>query len=147
MNRRNLMKLTGTGVAALGALSIAGCAAATTDDAAQSPEWDKTFPPSDLVNVERVSFVNRLGIDLVGDLSVPTNLDRSTPSPAVIVGHPYGGVKEQTSGLYAQQMATRGFVALAFDNSYGARAADHRDPSPRRRPSSKTSAPRSTTSD
>lgn len=71
------------------------------------------------MNVERVSFVNRLGIDLVGDLYVPTNLDRSTPSPAVIVGHPYGGVKEQTSGLYAQQMATRGFVALAFDNSYG----------------------------
>src|SRR6266567_420366 len=87
--------------------------------AADSLAWDKTFPQSDKVNHEKVSFYNRLGINLVGDLYIPKSIDRSKKSPAIIVGHPFGGVKEQTSGLYAQQMAERGFVTLAFDNSYG----------------------------
>lgn len=85
---------------------------------AGSLAWDKTFPPSDKVTVEKVSFYNRLGINLVADLYVPKNLDRSKKSAAIIVGHPYGAVKEQSSGLYAQTMAERGFVALAFDASY-----------------------------
>src|SRR5256884_9167696 len=86
--------------------------------AADSLAWDKTFPQSDKVNHEKVSFYNRLGINLVGDLYIPKSIDRSKKSPAIIVGHPFGGVKEQTSGLYAQQMAERGFVTLAFDASY-----------------------------
>lgn len=86
--------------------------------AADTIAWDKTFPQSDKVNHEKVSFNNRLGIYLVGDLYTPKNIDRSKQSPAIIVGHPFGGVKEQTSGLYAQQMAERGFVTLAFDASY-----------------------------
>src|SRR6266699_2768418 len=86
--------------------------------AADSLAWDKTFPQSDKVNHEKVSFYNRLGINLVGDLYIPESIDRSKKSPAIIVGHPFGGVKEQTSGLYAQQMAERGFVTLAFDASY-----------------------------
>src|SRR6266480_3969772 len=86
--------------------------------AADSLAWDKTFPQSDKVNHEKVSFYNRLGINLVGDLYIPKSIDRSKKSPAIIVGHPFGGVKEQTSGLYAQQMAERGFITLAFDASY-----------------------------
>ena len=80
--------------------------------------WDKTFPKSDKVDHEKVSFYNRLGINLVGDLYIPKNIKRSKTLPAIIVGHPFGGVKEQTSGLYAQQMAERGFITLAFDASY-----------------------------
>jgi len=86
--------------------------------AADSLAWDKTFPPSDKVTVEKVSFYNRLGINLVGDMYLPKSIDRSKKSPAIIVGHPFGGVKEQSSGLYAQQMAERGFITLAFDASY-----------------------------
>ena len=86
--------------------------------AADSLAWDKTFPPSDKVTVEKVSFYNRLGINLVGDMYLPKSIDRSKKSPAIIVGHPFGGVKEQSSGLYAQKMAERGFISLAFDASY-----------------------------
>ncbi|MFC7686684.1 alpha/beta hydrolase [Ureibacillus sp. GCM10028918] len=81
-------------------------------------EWDKTFPQSDEVTHEKVSFANRLGIELVADMYIPNDVDSSTELPAIIVGHPFGGVKEQTSGLYAQEMAERGFVTIAFDASY-----------------------------
>jgi len=80
--------------------------------------WDKTFPRSPRVDHQKVSFYNRLGITLVADLYVPKNADLSRRHPAIVVGHPYGGVKEQTSGLYAQTMAERGFITLAFDASY-----------------------------
>jgi fermentation-respiration switch protein FrsA (DUF1100 family) len=80
--------------------------------------WDKTFPKSARVDHQKVSFFNRLGINLIGDLYTPTNREGPVRYPAIIVGHPYGGVKEQTSGLYAQTMAERGFVAIAFDASY-----------------------------
>jgi fermentation-respiration switch protein FrsA (DUF1100 family) len=87
---------------------------------------NKTFPPSEKVTVERIEFKNRLGILLVGDLYLPKNIDRSKKSSAVVVGHPYGGVKEQTSGLYAQTMAERGFVTLAFDASYNGESGGER---------------------
>jgi len=112
--RRLLLKLTGTGALIVGLLSMVG----GTGLAQGTLAWDKTFPRSTRVDHQKVSFVNRLGISLVGDLYVPKNLDRSLRYPAIIVGHPYGGVKEQTSGLYAQTMAERGFVTLAFDASY-----------------------------
>jgi fermentation-respiration switch protein FrsA (DUF1100 family) len=114
VQRRNLLKLAGTGIATAGVLSASGGMAFAQD----SPAWDKTFPRSSKVNHEKVSFYNRLGITLVADMYVPKKLDRSRRSRAIIVGHPFGGVKEQTSGLYAQQMAERGFVTLAFDASY-----------------------------
>lgn len=79
--------------------------------------WDKTFPKSDKVKVEKVSFKNRFGITLVGDLYTPKNLN-TEKLPAIAVSGPFGAVKEQSSGLYAQTMAERGFITLAFDPSY-----------------------------
>lgn len=76
-----------------------------------------TFPLSDQVTRQRVTFVNRYGIRLAGDLYLPKNHD-GKPLPALAVGGPFGAVKEQSSGLYANTMAARGFVALAFDPSY-----------------------------
>ena len=106
-------------LAGAGALVLAALSATASNASAQSTlAWDKTFPQSARVAHQKVTFLNRLGISLVGDLYVPKNVDRSRRHPAIIVGHPYGGVKEQTSGLYAQTMAERGFVTLAFDASY-----------------------------
>lgn len=79
-------------------------------------EWDKIFPRSDKVSHRKVSFKNRYGIALVGDLYVPK--EASGKLPAIAVGGPFGAVKEQSSGLYAQTLAERGFVTLAFDPSY-----------------------------
>ena len=80
--------------------------------------WDKIFPKSDKVTVERVSYRNRYGISVSADLYLPKKMDSSKKYPALAVGTPYGGVKEQGAGLYAQTMAERGFVAIAFDESY-----------------------------
>ncbi len=79
--------------------------------------WDKIFPKSDKVTHRKVSFKNRYGITLVGDLYLPKNR-ASGPLPAIAVSGPFGAVKEQSSGLYAQTLAERGFVTLAFDPSY-----------------------------
>ncbi len=78
--------------------------------------WDKTFPKSDKVNVEKVHFKNRYGIELTGDLYTPKNTKGKLP--AIAISGPFGAVKEQSSGLYAQTMAERGFITLAFDPSY-----------------------------
>lgn len=67
---------------------------------------------------QKVSFKNRYGILVAAELYLPKNIDKSQKYPAIIVGTPYGGVKEQGAGIYAQTMAERGFVALAFDESY-----------------------------
>lgn len=81
-----------------------------------TPEWDKTFALSDKVNHKKVSFTNRYGIRLVGDLYIPRN--HTGQLPAIAVCGPYGAVKEQASGLYAQTLAERGFITLAFDPSF-----------------------------
>ena len=81
-----------------------------------TPEWDKTFALSDKVNHKKVSFTNRYGIRLAGDLYVPKN--HAGKLPAIAVCGPYGAVKEQASGLYAQTLAERGFITLAFDPSF-----------------------------
>ncbi len=78
--------------------------------------WDKTFPQSDKVTHSKVTFPNRYGITLAADLYVPK--EASKPLPAIAVCGPFGAVKEQSSGLYAQQMAERGFITLAFDPSF-----------------------------
>lgn len=79
-------------------------------------EWDKTFPKSENVEHSKVTFVNRYGITLAADMYVPK--DAKTPLPAIAVCGPFGAVKEQCSGLYAQEMAERGFITLAFDPSF-----------------------------
>ena len=84
---------------------------------AKNNNWDKTFPKSDKVDVKKVSFKNRYGITLVGDLYTPKHKP-SEKMAAIAVAGPFGAVKEQSSGLYAQTMAERGFVTLAFDPSY-----------------------------
>jgi hypothetical protein len=80
--------------------------------------WDKTFKLSDKVVHEKVSYPNRYGITLSADMYVPKDMDKSKKYPALVVGTPYGGVKEQGAGIYAQTMAERGFVAIAFDESF-----------------------------
>ena len=106
-------------LARIGAVVAGLLAVVSSSASAQSTlAWDKTFPQSAQVAHQKVTFYNRLGINLVGDLYVPRNLNRSRRHAAIIVGHPYGAVKEQTSGLYAQTMAERGFITLAFDASY-----------------------------
>jgi hypothetical protein len=84
---------------------------------ARNPVWDKTFSKSDKVTVRKVSFKNRYGIRLVGDLYVPKN-KTTDKFAAIAVAGPFGAVKEQASGLYAQMLAERGFVTLAFDPSF-----------------------------
>lgn len=79
-------------------------------------EWDKTFPQSPSVNHRKVTFHNRYGITLAGDLYTPKNAAQKMP--AIAVCGPFGAVKEQSSGLYAQTMAERGFLTLAFDPSF-----------------------------
>ena len=78
--------------------------------------WDKTFEKSDKVDHCKVTFVNRYGITLAADMYVPKNAERKLP--AIAVSGPFGAVKEQCSGLYAQIMAERGFITIAFDPSF-----------------------------
>ena len=79
-------------------------------------EWDKTFPKSEKVNHRKVTFHNRFGITLVADLYEPKEYEGKLP--AIAVCGPFGAVKEQASGLYAQIMAERGYLSIAFDPSY-----------------------------
>ena len=79
-------------------------------------EWDKTFKLSDKVNHRKVTFQNRFGITLVADLYEPK--DATGKLPAIAVSGPFGAVKEQCSGLYAMNMAERGFLSIAFDPSF-----------------------------
>lgn len=79
-------------------------------------EWDKTFPQSEKVDHKKVTFVNRYGITLAADLYKPKNA--SGKYPAIAVSGPFGAVKEQCSGLYAQTMAERGYLTIVFDPSF-----------------------------
>lgn len=87
-----------------------------TENLALVKEWDKTFPLSEKVDHSKVTFVNRYGITLAADLYRPKNV--SGPLPAIAVCGPFGAVKEQSSGLYAQELAEKGFLTIAFDPSF-----------------------------
>lgn len=111
--------------AAVSLMMFAGCAGKTENKNENGNDmgtldlttlWDKTFPESDKVNHSKVTFRNRYGITLAADLYIPE--DATGRMPAIAVSGPFGAVKEQASGLYAQQLAERGFITLAFDPSY-----------------------------
>ncbi len=113
-DRRKLLKMAGVaGVAALGV----GGASRSASALELGSEWDKTFPKSDAVDHEKVTFTNRYGVPLAGDLYTPKGRS-GEKLPAIAVAGPFGAVKEQSAGLYAQEMAERGFLTMAFDPSY-----------------------------
>ncbi len=85
---------------------------------AESTGWDKTFAQSSNVIHQKVYYPNRYGITIAADLYLPKTIDMSKKYSAILVGTPYGGVKEQGAGIYAQTMAEKGFVAMAFDESF-----------------------------
>ena len=87
-----------------------------TENLNLTQEWDKTFPKSDRVDHRKVTFVNHFGISLAADMYVPKNAEGKLP--AIAVSGPFGACKEQASGLYAQEMAERGFLTVAFDPSF-----------------------------
>lgn len=89
---------------------------APTEQLMLTEEWDKVFPNSENVDHKKVTFVNRYGITLAADMYTPKGA--SGRLPAIAVSGPFGAVKEQSSGLYAQQLAERGFLAIAFDPSF-----------------------------
>ncbi len=112
MDRRRLVTLAGAGAIAIAAPTLPTSAKAQT----MPSTWDKTFPKSDRVDHRKVSFTNRFGITLAGDLYAPKRA--SGGLAALAISGPFGAVKEQSSGLHAQTMAERGFVTLAFDPSF-----------------------------
>lgn len=87
-----------------------------TEELKLTQEWDKVFPKSDKVDHKKVTFANHFGIILAADMYTPKNADGKLP--AIAVSGPFGAVKEQSSGLYAQEMAERGFLTIAFDPSF-----------------------------
>lgn len=115
LNRRGLMKLTGVGLA-IAATGSGGRDAEAQTQAATST-WDKVFSRSERIDHRKVTFKNRYGLTLSGDLYLPKARGDGRLA-AIAVGGPFGAVKEQSSGLYAQTMAERGFATLAFDGSF-----------------------------
>jgi fermentation-respiration switch protein FrsA (DUF1100 family) len=97
-------------------VALAATISSELTQAADQAAWDKTFPKSGKVEHRKVTFTNRYGITLSADLYQPKS--RNGKLAAIVVSGPFGAVKEQSSGLYAQTMAERGFVTVAFDPSY-----------------------------
>ena len=123
--RRDFLKTAGTGMAALGVLCGAGSSAFAADnkpvpDLSNGPE---NFYKSEKVVLQKVSFDNQYKMKVVGNLFTPKDLNRNARHPAIIVGHPMGAVKEQSSNLYAQKLAEQGFVTLAIDQSFWGESA------------------------
>lgn len=116
VGRRNMMKMTGATVVAVGVGALTSGSASAQAQLALSNEWDKTFAKSDKVDHKKVTFKNRYGITLAADLYQPKNANGKLAG--LVLSGPFGAVKEQSSGLYAQTMAERGFVTLAFDPSF-----------------------------
>jgi uncharacterized protein len=99
-------------------LTTTGILSSTPAIAADMSNGAANFYKSDKVTVIKVRFKNQYNMKIVGNLFFPKGMDQRNKSPAIIVGHPMGAVKEQSSNLYAQKLAEQGFVALAIDNSF-----------------------------
>ena len=89
---------------------------ATAEELVLTAEWDKVFPKSDKVDHRKVTFVNRYGITLAADMYTPKNVEGKLP--AIAVSGPFGAVKEESSGKYAQKLAEQGYLTIAFDPSF-----------------------------
>jgi fermentation-respiration switch protein FrsA (DUF1100 family) len=112
IGRRDLLKLTGAGVAALGMTSVLNVPFSKAQDMSNGAA---NFYTSDKVTLQKVTFKTQYQMNVAGNLFTPKNLDRNTANPAMVVGHPMGAVKEQSANLYATKMAERGFVAMSID--------------------------------
>lgn len=115
----NIKTIIATGLLAISATAIAQTSKTTEASMEKlelTQEWDKTFPQSDKVTHSKVTFRNRYGITLVADMYMPMNTQGKFA--AIAVSGPFGAVKEQSSGLYAQTLAERGFLTIAFDPSF-----------------------------
>eukprot|EP01037_Dinobryon_pediforme_P017079 gene17079-17267_t len=119
-DRRGFLIRAGFGAAAIGGLSSASSSAMTAgpQPAPGKVSGADNFYRSDKVTVRKVTFKNQYRMAVAGNLFVPKSLDRSKKSPAILVGHPMGAVKEQSANLYATKMAEQGFVALSLDLSF-----------------------------
>jgi fermentation-respiration switch protein FrsA (DUF1100 family) len=129
--RRDFLKMTGKGVAALGVLSVTGGSAVFAADAQAAADMSNganNFYTSDRVTVQKVTFNNQYRMGVAGNLFIPKRLDRNKKNPAIVVGHPMGAVKEQSANLYATKMAEQGFVTLSLDLSFwGESEGQHRN--------------------
>lgn len=112
IGRRNLLKLTGAGAAALAMASVLDISVAKAQDMSNGAD---NFYTSDRVTLQKITFKNQYRMNVAGNLFAPNSLNRNTTNPAIVVGHPMGAVKEQSANLYATKMAERGFVALSID--------------------------------
>ena len=104
MSRRNLFQAAGAGVLSVSAVALTGLPVAAQEASSMTTDWDKVFPKSETVDHRKVTFKNRYGITLAGDLYSPRGRSGER-LPAIAVSGPFGAVKEQSSGLYAQTMA------------------------------------------
>jgi fermentation-respiration switch protein FrsA (DUF1100 family) len=116
--RRSLLKVAGVValIAASPVFAQSNAPANSTDALRLTQDWDKVFPKSAKVDHRKITFTNRYGITLAADVYLPKGARGKRA--AIAIGGPFGAVKEQSSGLYAQTLAERGFVTLAFDPSY-----------------------------
>jgi len=130
--RRGLIKRIGAGAALLGVLAASGCAPSDRETASSPSAAHATpslaagdtsngadnFYTSDRVTPQKVSFKNQYGMNVVGNLFVPKDLNRNAKNAAMVVGHPMGAVKEQSANLYATKLAEQGFVTMSLDLSF-----------------------------
>ncbi|TWF58209.1 alpha/beta hydrolase [Neorhizobium alkalisoli] len=112
IDRRHLLKMTGAGVATIAAMSTFDITVAKAQDMSNGAA---NFYTSDKVTFHKVTFKTQYQTNVAGNLYLPKDLDRTVKSPAIIVGHPMGAVKEQSANLYATKMAEQGFVAMSID--------------------------------
>jgi fermentation-respiration switch protein FrsA (DUF1100 family) len=115
ISRRDLLNVTGAGAAALTLASFVNIRPAEAQDMSNGAN---NFYTSDKVDLQKVTFQNQYKMQVAGNLFTPKSLDRHAGSPALVVGHPMGAVKEQSANLYATKMAEAGFAAMSVDQSF-----------------------------
>src|SRR3712207_6113768 len=112
ISRRNLLNYAGAGAATVTLASLINIPFA---EAKNMPDGADNFYTSDKVDLRKVTFETQYRMKVAGNLFTPKTLDRNVRTPAIVVGHPMGAVKEQSANLYATKMAEQGFVAMSID--------------------------------